>query len=334
MRAVLVTGGAGYIGSHVCKRLAAAGFCPVTYDNLSRGNAWAVKWGPIEEGDIADRRRLDAVFERWRPVGVLHFAAYAYVGESVADPLLYYANNVAGSLALVAAMRSHGVNRLVFSSSCATYGIPGTLPIEEEHPQAPITPYGASKLMVERILHDAGTAYGLRPVVLRYFNAAGADSDGEIGEHHAPETHAVPLAILAALGRGPAFRLFGTDYPTPDGTAVRDYIHVEDLADAHVLAFERLLAGGDGGTFNLGTGTGTSVRQLLDAVGRVAGRAVPVVEAPRRTGDPPVLVARAERARRELGWTPRHTDIANIVRSAWRWSTEGVATLREEACPA
>lgn len=314
---VLVIGGAGYVGSHACKALARAGYQPVVYDNLSRGHRRMVRWGPLEEGDIGDAERLDAVFARHRPEAVLHFAAFAYVGESMAEPLAYYRNNLVGSLTVVEAMARHGVPHLVFSSTCATYGLPRRLPMTEAHPQAPINPYGYSKLAVERLLADIGAARGLGWVALRYFNAAGADADGEVGECHAPETHAVPLAIQAALGGAP-FAILGTDYPTPDGTAVRDYIHVADLAAGHVAALEHLRRGGESAAVNLGTGTGTSVRQLLDAVAAAAGRPVPAVTAPRRAGDPPELVADTGKAQELLGWTARH-GLNEIVASAWKW---------------
>jgi len=317
--AILVTGGAGYIGSHACKALRSNGFLPVTYDNLARGNAWAVKWGPLEKGDIADVARLVAVMERHRPVAIMHFAAFCYVGESVADPLLYYRNNVAGSLGLLDAAHRCGVRKLVLSSSCATYGVPERVPIGEDHPQDPSSPYGATKLVVERLLRDAGPAHGLASASLRYFNAAGADPDGEIGEAHEPETHLIPLAIAAALGTGVPLTVFGTDYPTSDGTAVRDYVHVADLASAHVLALRRLLEGGESCALNLGTGKGHSVLETIAAVERIGGRPVPTVLGARRPGDPPSLVADASAARAALGWQPRHADLDSIVRSAWRW---------------
>jgi UDP-arabinose 4-epimerase len=316
---VLVTGGAGYIGSHACKALRVAGFIPVACDNLVYGHPWAVRWGPLERGDIADRAWLDGLFARYRPVAVMHFAAFAYVGESVQDPGKYYRNNVAGTLTLLEAARDQGLTAFIFSSTCATYGVPARVPIGEDCPQVPINPYGASKLMIERMLADFETAHGLRSLVLRYFNAAGADPAGEIGEDHDPETHLIPLAIAAARGQGPELALFGDDYPTPDGTAVRDYIHVSDLARAHVLALEDLLAGGASAALNLGTGQGGSVREVVRAVEAVAGRPVPARVAPRRAGDPPVLVADPTRARARLGWQPVYTDLAEIVATAWRW---------------
>lgn len=318
-RAVLVTGGAGYIGSHACQALQRAGFEPVACDNLVYGHPWAVQWGPLEEGDIADRAWLDEVFSRYRPVAVMHFAAYAYVGESVQDPGKYYRNNVAGTLTLLEAVRDFGIGRFIFSSTCATYGVPERVPIGEDCPQVPINPYGASKLMIERMLADFERAHGLRYVALRYFNAAGADPDGAIGEDHDPETHLIPLAIGAAQGRAPALAIFGSDYPTADGTAVRDYIHVTDLAEAHVRALEDLIGGGTSAVLNLGTGHGYSVRQVVGAIEQIGGRPVPVREAPRRAGDPPALVADPTGAIRRLKWLPRHSSLEEIVATAWRW---------------
>ena len=317
---VLVTGGAGYVGSHTAKALARAGYQPVTLDNLSRGFAHAVKWGPLEQGDILDRAFLDDVLARHRPHAVLHFAALAYVGESVTDPARYYRNNVVGTLTLLEAMRDHGIPLLVFSSTCATYGLPVRLPLDEDHPQAPISPYGASKLMVERMLADLGAAHGLRSVALRYFNACGADPDGEIGENHDPETHLIPLAIGAALGSQPKLKIFGTDYPTQDGTCIRDYIHVTDLAAAHVAALRHLEAGGASTACNLGTGAGLSVRAIVTEVARQVGRPVPAEEGPRRPGDPPELVADPTRARQLLGWTPHCSDIASVISTAYAWA--------------
>lgn len=316
---VLVTGGAGYVGSHVCKVLAGAGFEPIVYDNLLRGHRASVRWGTLEVGDLTNQARLHEVLKRHRPASVMHFAALTYVGESVSDPALYYRNNVVGTLTLLEAMREFGIGTLVFSSTCATYGTPVHLPLTEDHPQEPINPYGSSKLMVERIILDYSEAYGMRSAALRYFNAAGADPEGEIGEDHDPETHAVPLAIMAAAGKGLPFRVFGTDYPTPDGSAVRDYIHVLDLAEAHLAALTYLQNGGATGAFNLGTGTGTSVLELIASVERVGNRAVPVVHSARRPGDPPVLVADARRAVATLGWQPRYRGIDEIIRTAWSW---------------
>jgi len=320
MATVLVTGGAGYIGSHTCKALARAGHVPVVYDSLVNGHRHAVKWGPFEHGDILDRARLDEVIARYAPDAVIHFAAHAYVGESVADPGKYYRNNLAGSLCLLEAMLSRGVRRIVFSSSCAIYGVPPAIPITEDMPPAPINPYGTTKLMVERMLADFQRAHGLEWIALRYFNAAGDDPDGETGEDHDPETRVVPLVLEAAAGRGGPFIILGTDYPTADGTCVRDFIHVSDLADAHVKALQALADGAPSGPLNLGTGRGYSVRDVVGAVERVTGRAVPVKEGPRREGDPAALVADARRAREVLGWTPQASDIDTIVRTAWTWA--------------
>jgi UDP-glucose-4-epimerase GalE len=319
-QSVLVTGGAGYIGSHACKALARAGYRPVAYDNLSRGHREAVLWGPLVEGDIADRNRVAAALRDHRVAGIMHFAAFAYVGESVADPALYYRNNVEGTLSLLEEMRRATVDRIVFSSTCATYGVPEANPIGESTLQRPVNPYGETKLAVERALHWYGEAYGLRHVALRYFNAAGADPDGEIGEDHEPETHLIPLVLQAALGLGPPIRIFGTDYPTADGTAVRDYIHVSDLAEAHVRALDYLLRGGDSRAMNLGTGRGHSVREVIAAAQRAAARPVPREEAPRRAGDPPVLVADPALAAEVLGWSPRFSDLETIVGTALAWA--------------
>jgi UDP-arabinose 4-epimerase len=319
MKHVLVTGGAGYIGSHACKALARAGYAPVAYDNLVHGHRWAVNWGPLVEADIADRTRLDEAISTYQPIAVMHFAAHAYVGESVTDPGKYYRNNVAGTLALLEAMRDHGIDKLVFSSTCATYGVPQRLPLTEDHPQQPINPYGATKLMVERMLADFDAAHGLRSTCLRYFNAAGADPDGEIGECHDPETHLIPLVLDAAAGIRSHITIHGDDYETPDGTCVRDYIHVSDLADAHVLALRALEQGGASTAYNLGNGRGFSVREVIDSARRITGRDIPVVVGERRPGDPPVLVGDAGRVRGELGWQPRHAQLDAIIGSAWHW---------------
>jgi UDP-arabinose 4-epimerase len=316
---ILVTGGAGYVGGHACKRLARSGFDPVVYDNLSRGHRDFVQWGPLEEGDLLDAGRLCSVFKRHRPAAVMHFAALAYVGESVSDPAKYYRNNVLGSLTLLESMLSCGVSRVVFSSTCAVYGTPARIPITEAASLDPINPYGRTKLAVERMLTDFDGAHGLRAVSLRYFNAAGADPEGEIGERHEPETHAIPLAILGALGAGPPFRLLGSDYETPDGTAIRDYVHVDDLASAHVAAVDYLLKGGETAAVNLGTGRGTSVREVIASVERVSGRTVPVERSAPRPGDPAVLVADAERARTLFGWRPAYASIDEVIETALRW---------------
>ncbi|HEY3778315.1 MAG TPA: UDP-glucose 4-epimerase GalE [Rhizomicrobium sp.] len=320
---VLVTGGAGYVGSHACRALRGAGFTPVTYDNLSRGFRTLVRYGPLEEGDILDEPRLVDVLQKYQPAAVMHFAAFAYVGESVEAPLDYYRNNFAGALSLVAAMRKCGVDRLVFSSTCAVYGTPETQPMAETLPLAPINPYGRSKLMVEQALQDAAAAYGFRSVSLRYFNASGADPSGEIGEMHEPETHLVARALMAANGDIDAIEIFGTDYPTHDGTAIRDYIHVCDLADAHVSALRYLSEGGKSTALNLGTGRGHSVREILDSVARVAGRSPPSHVSGRRPGDPPMLVADPTAAMNVLAFAPKWKDIDAIVASAWNWYRRG-----------
>lgn len=316
---VLVTGGAGYVGAHSCKALAEAGYQPVVYDNLVHGHERAVQWGPLERGELSDRARLNEVFVRYKPQAVMHFAAFTAVGESVADPGKYYRNNVGGSLTLIEAATAHGVDKLVFSSTAAVFGMPDKLPLSEDEPQEPINPYGRSKLMIEQILFDFEQAQGLRSAIMRYFNAAGASPDGEIGESHDPETHLIPLALDAAAGKGPELTVFGDNYPTPDGTCIRDYIHVGDLADAHVKALNYLIAGCRSRAFNLGAGSGFSVREILDAIKRVTGHTVPHRIGPRRVGDPPVLVSDASRARNELGWEPRMSDINTIIETAWSW---------------
>lgn len=319
MLSVLVTGGAGYVGGHACKALAAAGWQPVVYDNLSTGHRDLVRWGPFEEGDVGDADRLSQVVAHYRPQAVMHFAAASLVGESVRDPARYYRANVAATLTLLDVMRRHGVEHVVFSSSCATYGLPETAPISEDAPQRPINPYGWSKLMVERLLADYGAAYGLQWAALRYFNAAGADPDGECGEEHDPETHLIPRALMAAAGRLPHLDLFGADWPTPDGTCIRDYVHVTDLAGWHAAALDHLVHGKGSLALNLGTGRGWSVREVLSAVERVTGRPVPLRVAARRAGDPPVLVADPARARAALAAEPAFTDMDAIVDTAWRW---------------
>jgi UDP-arabinose 4-epimerase len=318
METVLVTGGAGFIGSHTCKVLKAAGWRPVAFDNLSRGHADLVHWGPLVKGDILDAGALDAVFSLHRPVAVVHFAALAYVGESMSRPLAYYRVNVEGLVNLVEAMLRHGTQTIVFSSSCATYGIPSELPIMESAPQQPINPYGRSKLVGERILADARAAEGLRVAILRYFNAAGADPDGELTERHEPETHLIPLAIDAATGQGPPLSIFGTDYPTADGTCERDFIHVSDLATAHVEALHYLAAGNPSLTLNLGGGKAASVRSVIATVERITGCTVPLIQAARRPGDPPVLVADASLARRLIGFAPMLSDLDIIVATVWK----------------
>jgi len=316
---VLVTGGAGYIGSHTCKALAEYGFLPVTIDNLVYGHESAVKWGPLIKGDINDRDLLDQVFATYAPLAVLHFAAFAYVGESVASPDKYYRNNLVGTITLLDALKAHGCCNLVFSSTCATYGIPHSVPIREEHEQKPINPYGWSKLMIEQIIRDYERAYGIRHATLRYFNAAGADPEGELGEDHDPETHLIPLVIEAALGQRPYIEIFGVDYPTADGSAIRDYIHVTDLAAVHVLSLQHLLNGKESLSLNVGTGRGYSVREVIQAIESASMLKVPVRESARRAGDPPVLVAEPSSAFNTLGWKPQFTDIRMTVESAIRW---------------
>lgn len=315
---VLVAGGAGYIGSHTCKALAAAGFVPVTYDNLVRGHLPAVRWGPFEHGDILDSQRLAEVVSKYRPRTIIHFAAYAYIEESVCHPGWYYRNNVSGSLALIIAALRHGVSNIIYSSSCAVFGIPSKVPVTEDAPKAPISPYGMTKLIVEQMLSDFHQARQLNWMALRYFNAAGADPDREIGELHSPEPHIIPRLFKGA-DEGQPFTIAGTDYDTPDGTCIRDYVHVSDLAEAHVKALSALEAGAESGPFNLGAGKGYSVREVIETVRRVTGMDVPFDAGPRRPGDPPVLVSDATRARDLLGWEPTASDIDHIVRTAWDW---------------
>ena len=323
---ILIVGGAGYIGSQTAKVVAAAGLEPVVFDNLVYGHEWAVKWGPLVRGDLADRASLADVLKRHRVDAVIHFAAYAYVGESVTNPRKYYGNNVGGTMNLLDAMVDAGVRDIVFSSTCATYGEPQKVPIPEDHPQSPVNPYGETKLAVGKMLHWYAQAYGMRYAALRYFNAAGADPDGDVGEDHDPETHLIPLAIDAALGRRGGLEIYGTDYPTPDGTAIRDYIHVVDLAEAHVRALARLREGVPALRLNLGTGSGHSVRAVVAAVGKVAGRPVPFREVGRRAGDPPALVADNRVAAEALGWKPRFADLDVIVEHAFRWASRSKRT--------
>ena len=315
---ILVTGGAGYIGSHACKLLAAEGHVPVTYDNLSRGHRAAVKWGPLEVGDLEDRPKLRAVFEQYRPAALMHFAAFAYVGESVEQPELYNRNNVLGSQALFETLIEHRPLPVIFSSSCVTYGVPDTIPITENHPQRPINPYGETKLKVEHMLADAGRLHGVPWVTLRYFNAAGSDPDGEIGEDHNPETHLIPLVLMAARDNTPV-KILGDDYNTPDGTCVRDYVHVVDIADAHVRALDYLFTGGASCALNLANSRGHSVKEVIATAEQVCRRTIAVENAPRRPGDPPILVGSAERAREVLGWIPSRADLQIQVSDAWNW---------------
>lgn len=319
MKPILVTGGAGYIGSHTCKELAAAGFLPITYDDLSTGHAYAVKWGPFIEGNINDREKLKETFKKYQPIAVLHFAGSALVSESLEDPGKYYRNNVAYTTALLEAMMEARVFHLIFSSSCATYGDPQFTPITEAHPQNPISPYGRSKLMTEQMIADFERAHGLKGVVLRYFNAAGADLTTEIGENHAPETHLIPSVIQTALGVRPEITVFGTDFSSRDGSAIRDYIHVQDLACAHVAALKWSLSSQKSVSVNLGTGTGHSVLEIIEAVQKFCGKTIPVRLEKRRVGDPSLLTANMQLAKELFGWTPRFSDLPTIIESAWRW---------------
>lgn len=325
---VLVTGGAGYIGSHACKVLAAAGYIPVTYDNLCTGWREAVKFGPFEYGDLADRARLDEVFAAHRPVAVMHFAALSQVGEAMTAPGKYWRGNVCASLTLIEAALAAGVRDIVFSSTCATYGDHDGVVLDETTPQLPLNAYGASKRAIEDMLRDFGASEGLRAVIFRYFNVAGADPDAEVGEFHRPETHLVPLILDAIDGKRAALTLHGTDYPTPDGTCIRDYVHVMDLVEAHVLGLDWLRGGQgprDGGTevFCLGTGNGFSVREVVDAARAVTNRAVPMVEGPRRAGDAVKLVSGSEKAGRVLGWRPDRSTLREMISDAWRWHQSG-----------
>ncbi|MGO7215092.1 UDP-glucose 4-epimerase GalE [Rhizobium ruizarguesonis] len=315
-RYILVTGGAGFIGSHICKALSRAGMIPVTYDNLSTGHADSVRWGPLIRAELADAATLRRTLAEFSPDCVIHCGANAYVGESVDMPRKYYRNNVVGSLTLLEACLDQDIDRIVFSSSCATYGVPASLPIREESPQHPVNPYGRTKLIFEMALEDFAAAYGIRFAALRYFNAAGADPDGELAERHQPETHLIPRALLAAAGRLERLDIFGTDYATEDGTCVRDYIHVSDLAQAHLAAVNHLLADGGSLSVNLGSGRGTSVREILEAIHRASGREVPVRYRSRRVGDPPILFANTARAKAELGFAPAFSDIDTIIRTA------------------
>ena len=316
---VLVTGGAGYIGSHTCKALSRAGYEPLVFDDLSAGYESFVQWGELIRGNIMDTALLTKVMREAKPLGVIHFASFIQVGESVELPGKYYRNNTGGSLSILEAMRASGVENIVVSSTAAVYGEPEAVPIDESSPLAPVNPYGASKFMMERILDDFGHAHGLRSAALRYFNAAGADPDGEVGERHNPETHLIPRVFMAAEGEIPALKLFGDDYPTPDGTCIRDYIHVCDLADAHISALEKLAAGARAIKANLGTGHGYSVKQIIDESRRVIGKEIPYSISPRRAGDSPSLVAKVDRAKDILGWQAKYSSLENIISTAWNW---------------
>jgi UDP-glucose 4-epimerase len=326
MTNILVAGGAGYIGSHTCLDLFTKGFKPIVYDNLSNGHAEFVKWGPLEKGDIRDRSKIDETLRKYRPLAIVHFAAAIEVGESVRDPGGFYDNNVVGTITLLRAAQAAGIDKFVFSSTCATYGVPSSMPMNEAHPQLPINPYGRSKLIVEQILKDLDVYQGFRSVILRYFNAAGADIEGRIGEWHSPETHAIPIAIEAALGRRPYFQVLGTDYATRDGSCIRDFVHVLDLADAHTRAVEHLLNNGTSHALNLGTGHGTSVKELLEAVQHASGKNFKAIYGPRREGDSPALVADNSLARRTIGWSPRH-DLKSIIDTAWNWHSDHLPKL-------
>ncbi len=316
---ILVTGGAGYIGSHTCKALAKAGFTPITYDNLSTGHKTNVQWGPLVIGDLQDRERLKKTIREYTPKGVLHFAASALVIESMHDPAKYYDNNVAGSIALLEVMREENISSLVFSSTCATYGHPEFSPITEEHPQKPINPYGRSKLMVEQIIQDYQRAYGLHAVMLRYFNAAGADLQSKIGEDHTPETHLIPSIIETAMGKRKELTVYGTRFPTKDGSAVRDYIHVEDLANAHVRALKWVFANKKSTAINLGTGKGLSIFEILKKIEAVSEKQVSTHLENKREGEPSHLVADNKKAKELLGWTPENSSLSSIIETAWKW---------------
>jgi UDP-glucose-4-epimerase GalE len=316
---ILVVGGAGYIGSHMCKHLFKSGYQPIVLDNLVCGHRQAVKWGPFFEGSMGDSNLLSRIFSDHPIAAVMHFAAFCYVGESVTEPAKYYENNVANTISLLEVMLEKKVSNFIFSSSCATYGEPIEVPIREDHPLRPISPYGRTKLMVEQILEDFREAYGLASVSLRYFNAAGADPDAELGEDHDPETHLIPLVLQTALGQRPSIDIFGDDYPTKDGTCIRDYIHVEDLAQAHLIGLEGLLNGEAGGQYNLGNGEGHSVREVIEMARRVSGRPIPARVGQRRRGDPAVLVSSSEKAIRQLGWRPRFPGLEAVIETAWNW---------------
>jgi len=316
---ILVTGGAGYVGSHACKALFHAGYIPVAYDNLICGHRRLVKWGPFEEGDIADSAKLREVIEKYNPTAIMHFAAFAYVSESVKNPGKYYRNNVSGTLSLLEVMRDYGTKRIIFSSSCATYGISDSPYISETHSQNPVNPYGRTKLMVEQMLGDFDLAYGIKSIALRYFNAAGADPDGETGEDHTPETHLIPLVLDVAVGKRQNVTIFGNDYATADGTCIRDYIHVSDLADAHVLALKLLENHMASNSFNLGNGVGYSVKEIISTTEQITGLAVPTINGTRRQGDPDRLLADTHKAKSVLGWTPQYGDIETIIKHAWNF---------------
>ena len=328
---ILIVGGAGYIGSHTAKAMAEAGMEPIVFDNLSSGHRWALRWGKFEEGDLADPDSIAAVFKRHQIRAVIHFAALIQVGESVRNPRKYFRGNVVNTLNLLDAMVDAGVREIVFSSTAAVYGDPIRVPIPEDHPLSPVSPYGDTKLAVERILHRYGEAYGLRAATLRYFNAAGADPDGQLGEAHDQESHLIPLAIGAALGRRGPLEVYGSDYATPDGTAVRDYVHVVDLAGAHILALQHLAAGRGAFTANVGTGQGHSVQEVIAAVEKVSGRRVPREAVARRPGDAPVLLADPARIKALLGWQPRYPGLETMVSHAWAWENRPNRVVADKA---
>jgi UDP-glucose 4-epimerase len=319
MKNILVVGGAGYIGSYMCKYLAENGYNPIVLDSFVYGHKEAVRWGPLYEGSMADRPLLSRIFSENRIPAVMHFAAFCYVGESVTIPAKYYMNNVANTIHLLEIMLENEIPNFIFSSSCATYGEPVEIPISEKHPQNPINPYGRTKLMVEQVLDDYQSAYGLNYSALRYFNAAGADPDGEIGEDHSPETHLIPLVLQTALGQREVINIFGDDFPTRDGSCIRDYIHIADLASAHLLALERLLNGLPGGKYNLGNGDGVTVKEVVSTASRVVGKDITSKVIERRPGDPATLIGSSEKAKKELGWKPQYGDLNKIIETAWDW---------------
>lgn len=322
MKNCIVTGGAGYVGSHCCKELARAGYQPVAVDNLCRGHAELVKWGPLHEIDVLDGDSLDCIFDQYQPIAVFHFAGLAFVGESVERPDIYYGNNTAGTLSVLNAMIRNSCTNMIFSSTAATYGLPQYLPIDENHPKNPINPYGWSKLFVEQIMRDYENSYGIKHAALRFFNACGADKECETGELHDPETHLIPSVIQAALGIRDNIKIYGNDYDTPDGTAIRDYIHVSDLAIAHVKALERLLSSGESSCINIGTGNGYSVMEVIESVKRISGKNVSAIFEKRRAGDTPILIADSSKARTELNWRCLIPEIDNIVETAWNWHSK------------
>lgn len=316
---ILIVGGAGYIGSHINKELTKQGYKTVIFDSLVKGHKEAVKWGEFFEGDLADIESIREVFKKYPIEAVLHFAAFIEVGESVKDPQKYYQNNVKNTLNLLQVMLENDVKKIIFSSTAATFGNPQYVPIDEKHPQIPINPYGQAKLMVEKILNDYDVAYGLKYIALRYFNACGADIEGDIGENHNPESHLIPLILDAAMGKREDIKIFGTDYPTPDGTCLRDYVHVTDLAQAHILALKKIMDGGESDNFNLGNGSGFSVKEVIEVAKKVTGVDFKVTEVERRAGDPPELIADSKKAKEILKWEPKYFDLETIITSAWNW---------------